>query len=33
MLGVPEVQAVMEDAGGVVQPMFFDQDKFEVYTK
>lgn len=33
MLGVAEVQAVLKDAGGVVQPMFFDQDKFEVYTK
>lgn len=32
MLAVPEVQAVLEDAGGVVQPLAFDADKFEVYA-
>jgi len=32
MLAVPEVEAVLEDAGGVVQPLAFDADKFEVYA-
>lgn len=32
MLAVPEVQAVLEAAGGVVQPLVFDADKFEVYA-
>ena len=32
MLEVPEVQAVLEDAGGIVQPFVFDSDKFEVYA-
>ncbi|MGI9383325.1 MAG: glutathione S-transferase family protein [Methyloligellaceae bacterium] len=32
MLAVPEVQAVLEDAGGVVQPLAFDAEKFEVYA-
>ena len=32
MLEVPEVQAVMEEAGGIVQPFVFDADKFEVYA-
>ncbi len=31
-LAVPEVLAVMEDAGGVVQPLIFDSEKFEVYA-
>ncbi len=32
MLAVPEVQAVLQDAGGVVQPLVFDKDKFTVYA-
>ena len=32
MLAVPRVQAVLEDAGGVVQPLAFDAEKFEVYA-
>ena len=32
MLAVPEVQEVLEDAGGVVQPLTFDADRFEVYV-
>ncbi len=32
MLTVPEVQAVLEEAGGVVQPLTFDAEKFEVYA-
>lgn len=32
MLAVPEVQAVLEEAGGVVQPLAFDAEKFEVYA-
>ncbi len=32
LLAVPEVAAVIEDAGGVVQPLAFDTDKFEVYA-
>ena len=32
MLDVPEVQAVLEDAGGIVQPLAFDAEKFEVYA-
>ena len=32
MLAVPEVQAVLEDAGGTVQPLAFDAEKFEVYA-
>ena len=30
---VPEVAAVLEDAGGIVQPFVFDAEKFEVYTR
>jgi len=30
---VPQVNAVLEDAGGVVQPFAFDADKFEVYAR
>ena len=29
---VPEVAAVLEDAGGIVQPFVFDAVKFEVYA-
>ena len=32
MLAVPEVQAVLQQAGGVVQPLVFDKDKFAVYA-
>ncbi|MCP5084263.1 MAG: hypothetical protein GY948_21455 [Alphaproteobacteria bacterium] len=32
MLAVPQVQAVLEEAGGVVQPLVFDAEKFEVYA-
>ena len=32
MLAVPEVHAVLDQAGGVVQPLFFDEEKFEVYA-
>ena len=33
MLKVPEVLAVLEEAGGIVQPLVFDSDKFEVYAE
>lgn len=29
---VPEVAAVLEEAGGIVQPFAFDAEKFEVYS-
>jgi len=32
MLAVPEARAVLEDAGGIVQPLAFDSDQFEVYA-
>ena len=32
MLCVPEVLAVLEDAGGIVQPLAFDPEKFELYA-
>lgn len=32
MLAVPEVAGVIENAGGAIQPLLFDADKFEVYT-
>lgn len=32
MLEVPEVKAVVDAAGGVVQPLAFDAEKFEVYA-
>ena len=32
LLAVPEVSRVLEEAGGVVQPLVFDTDKFEVYA-
>ena len=32
MLAAPEVQRVMEAHGGVVQPLVFDAEKFEVYS-
>ena len=32
MLAAPEVMAVLDEAGGVVQPYAFDADKFEVYV-
>ncbi len=32
MLQVPEVQGVIEAAGGVVQPLVFDEERFEVYA-
>lgn len=31
-VAVPEVAAVLEAAGGVVQPVAFDAEKFEVYA-
>ena len=31
-LAVPEVRSVLEDAGGVVQPLAFDAEKLEVYV-
>ena len=31
-VAVPEVAAVLEAAGGIVQPLAFDADKFEVYA-
>ena len=31
-VAVPEVAAVLEAAGGIVQPIAFDADKFEVYA-
>lgn len=32
MLAVPEVMAVLQEAGGVVQPLVFDAEKFQVYA-
>ena len=32
-IAVPEVAAVLEDAGGIVQPFAFDAEKFEVYAR
>lgn len=32
VLALPEFKAVVEDAGGVVQPLVFDEGKFEVYA-
>lgn len=32
MLAVPEVAGVIEKAGGVIQKLVFDEDKFEVYA-
>ena len=29
---MPEVAAVLEAAGGIVQPIAFDAEKFEVYA-
>ena len=31
-IAVPEVAAVLEEAGGIVQPLVFDPEKFEVYS-
>ena len=31
-VAVPEVEAVLEAAGGIVQPIAFDSEKFEVYA-
>ncbi len=33
LLAVPEVMAVLEDAGGIVQPFAFDAEKFEIYAE
>ncbi len=33
LITVPEVQSVLEAAGGIVQPFAFDAEKFEVYAK
>jgi len=32
LLGVPQIEAVLDEAGGVVQPLAFDAEKFEVYA-
>ena len=32
LLNVPEVQAVLDDAGGILQPLVYDAEKFEVYN-
>ena len=32
LLNVPEVRAVLDDAGGIVQPLVYDAEKFEVYN-
>ena len=32
LLDVPEVQAVLDDAGGIVQPLVYDAEQFEVYN-
>lgn len=32
MLAVPKVRVVLDQAGGVVQPMFFDAEKFEIHS-
>lgn len=31
-IAVPEVRSVLDEAGGIVQPLVFDADKFEVYA-
>ena len=33
LLHVPEVMAVLEDAGGIVQPLAFNAEIFEIYAK
>ena len=33
LLEVPEILAVLEDAGGIVQPFAFDAERFEVYAE
>lgn len=33
LLEVPEILAVLEDAGGIVQPFAFDAERFEVYSQ
>jgi hypothetical protein len=33
LIDVAEVRAVLDEAGGIVQPFAFDPDKFEVYAK
>ena len=32
LLDVPEVRAVLDDAGGIIQPLVYDAEKFEVYS-
>ena len=32
LIVVPEIRAVLDEAGGVVQPLAFDAEKFEVYA-
>ena len=32
LLDVPEVRAVLDDAGGIMQPLVYDAEKFEVYN-
>ena len=32
LLDVPEVRAVLDDAGGIVQPLIYDAEQFEVYN-
>ena len=32
LLDVPEVRAVLDDAGGIVQPLVYDAEQFEVYN-
>jgi len=32
LLDVPEVRAVLDDAGGIIQPLIYDVEQFEVYN-
>ena len=33
LLDVPEIQSVLDDAGGIVQPLVYDAEQFEVYNR
>ena len=33
LLDVPEIRSVLDDAGGIVQPLVYDAEQFEVYNR
>ena len=33
LLDVPEIRSVLDDAGGIVQPLVYDTEQFEVYNR